>query len=183
MEENFISVHEVSEVLSISVKAVNALIKSGELAGYQFGREIRVKEEDLQQFIMRSKVQMNQQIIDKANDFKLKCLEMEVAGKAGSIEEAAEILEASDPSGYNALKHWEAHKHDKPGVVTGFVGGSAGSGSNYEQMVETVRQQRGCRESEAVRVVMSTPEGKQAFESYWQGIEQAARERAYTYER
>ena len=56
MNTQYLSPEEIAENLSIKRRAVMALIKKNELPAYQFNSEVRVKRDDLQNFIERAKI-------------------------------------------------------------------------------------------------------------------------------
>ncbi len=47
--------HEVAQTLHVSIKTVRRWIKQGALRTHQFGRQLRVAEEDLAAFINRAR--------------------------------------------------------------------------------------------------------------------------------
>ena len=59
--EKLYTVAEISELLTVSDRTVRNFIESGDLTAYRFGREYKVKETDLKQFIDKSKVVTGEQ--------------------------------------------------------------------------------------------------------------------------
>jgi excisionase family DNA binding protein len=55
MNTSFLSLSEVSQELGLTRRDVKRLIESGQLPGYQFGNQVRVKSEDLLSFVENSK--------------------------------------------------------------------------------------------------------------------------------
>ena len=54
--EKLYTVTDIAEVLSVSERTVRNFIQNGDLTAYRFGREYKVKETDLKQFIEKSVV-------------------------------------------------------------------------------------------------------------------------------
>jgi len=53
MEKRFLSTQEIADILNVSPRYVTLLIKRGELKGYKVGREWRIEEEELEEFLRR----------------------------------------------------------------------------------------------------------------------------------
>jgi len=53
MERKFFTTHEIAEMLNISPRYVTLLIKRGELRGYKVGKEWRIEEEELEEFLRK----------------------------------------------------------------------------------------------------------------------------------
>lgn len=51
MKDTFFTLAEVSEQLRVSKLTIWRYIKSGKLPAYKFGRDLRIKEADLDKFI------------------------------------------------------------------------------------------------------------------------------------
>lgn len=55
MSVKFLTVEEVAKILRVSTATVYALIASGELKATQVGRQYRISEDDLNEYINRGK--------------------------------------------------------------------------------------------------------------------------------
>jgi excisionase family DNA binding protein len=53
VDERYATLPEVAERLKVSRRTVYRWIKNGDLNAYQFGREYRITERDLQDFLKR----------------------------------------------------------------------------------------------------------------------------------
>jgi len=56
MKEKYLSPIEIAEDLDVTVKAVMGFIRKNELPAYQFGREVRVKQDHFNNFVEKSKI-------------------------------------------------------------------------------------------------------------------------------
>jgi len=56
MKTKFLDPEEIAEDLSIKRRAVMALVRKGELPAYRFNSEVRVKQNDLETFVEKSKI-------------------------------------------------------------------------------------------------------------------------------
>lgn len=193
MNEQFLTLKEVAEILRVSVIHVQNLIHQGKLRGYKFGNEraMRVQVVDLQQFIGGCGV-VDTELMKKGSIFHMKVLETMVEGKM-THEAALEFLKGGDPEGYQAHEYFQRHKYDKsapdirnlrfdnPSAPTASGQVAAGNGLDFESAVIQIMERENCRECEAVRLLMQTDEGKKLFERHWAEIEQGARERSHVY--
>jgi len=59
MNTNFLSISEAAQELGLTRRDVNQLVADGRLTGYQFGRHLQIKADDLAAFIHTSKMQAN----------------------------------------------------------------------------------------------------------------------------
>jgi excisionase family DNA binding protein len=55
-DTTFLTVKEIAAYLNLKELAVYRLLKDGRLEHFKFGRQIRVKKEDFERFLQRSKV-------------------------------------------------------------------------------------------------------------------------------
>jgi len=195
MNIEFLTLKQVAEILKVTPVHVQNLIHGGKLKGYKFGsgRGMRVQMADLIDFIGGSQV-IDKELMRKGGDFHLKILESMVEGKM-TREAAINLHKGGDPEGCQAHEYFQQHKFDKPSVsaagnprfdnpVSGSGaagGGSVAGGLNFEQAVTQIMAQEHCRECEAVRLLMQSPEGQALFEKHWSEIEQGAKERSNVY--
>ena len=51
-----LKINEVAEILNVSPRTVNRMIKNKVIPAYRFGYEYRIKEEDLKEYIEKAKI-------------------------------------------------------------------------------------------------------------------------------
>jgi excisionase family DNA binding protein len=88
MNTQYLAVCEIAEILSLSTKAANKLITDGHLPAFRFGSDIRVKAEDLEQFIEKSRIKGNlmNELINQAI--------MAASTYDGAVDAVVEVLAA-----------------------------------------------------------------------------------------
>lgn len=191
MDNEFLTLKEIAKILKVSPVHVQNLIHSGKLKGYKFGgaRGMRVQVVDLKNYIGDCQV-LDPAKMKKGSEFHMKLLEILGEGRMGK-EQALEFLKVEDLEGFKSHEYFQQHKFDKPDVgnlrfdtPSSTGSGAAASvpsagGGDYEAAVEQIMQQKGCREGEAVRLLMDTPEGQALFQKHWAEVEESARRRAH----
>jgi excisionase family DNA binding protein len=55
-QPNWVSTKEASEFLGVNLRTLYRFIDEGELTAYKFGRVIRLKEDDLSQFVEGARI-------------------------------------------------------------------------------------------------------------------------------
>jgi len=97
-DQKYITIAEVTERLNLTTRAVNNLIRSGELQGFQFGAEIRIRSDLLEEFVSQSQIKgrgMSIQEIEKRANEILKRAEREQRDLTPSEDFEFRNLEAS----------------------------------------------------------------------------------------
>jgi excisionase family DNA binding protein len=187
MLDKFLTTKEVSEALQITHVHLMHIINTGKLKAYRLGdvRAVRIKQSDLEIFMNQAVI--NRELMKKGEEFHLRLLETMVDGKM-SGEAALEFLKGGDPEGYQAHEYFQAHKFDKPSAPD--IGNlrfdsptyaasraNVSAGGDFESEVDRIMKREDCRECEAVRLLMQSPEGQKLFEKHWSEVEEAARRR------
>jgi excisionase family DNA binding protein len=61
METKFLTIKDISEILSVHPNTVRNWIRSGELKSYKFEKAVRVTEEDFEEFLEANKKQTQEE--------------------------------------------------------------------------------------------------------------------------
>jgi len=65
METNILTAIEIARILKISKALAYRLISQGQITSIRFGKTVRVKSEDLQEFIKNNTINSSQQFSEK----------------------------------------------------------------------------------------------------------------------
>jgi len=57
MSDEYLTISQVGENLNLTTRAVMGLIRKAKLPAYQFGREVRVKQDHFNDFVEKSRIQ------------------------------------------------------------------------------------------------------------------------------
>jgi len=102
MKTEYLSIYAICEQLNLNTRNVNSLIRKGDLKAYLFGKEIRVKAEDLRDYIKRSRI-MNSYLTNLSEKFKARLFSSIQEGT--NLSEATESLKAQFPDEYTAYAY------------------------------------------------------------------------------